>query len=324
MKIVVLDGYTLNPGDLSWEGFRKLGDLKVYDRTSYDENDIDLIIERAKEAQIIFTKRTPLSKEILSGMPNLKYVGILGTGYDVVDINAAKGLGITVTNVPTYGSEVVGQMAIALLLEMCHHVGAHNQAVKEGQWAKSNDWCFWNNPAIELAGKTAGIIGYGRIGKVTGRIAQALGMKVIAYSPHRNEDLEGPTMKYTELEELYRQSDVIFLHCPLFESTRGMINRDSISKMKDGVLIVNNARGSLIVEIDLAEALNLGKVAGAALDVVSSEPIKEDNPLLKARNCIITPHISWAPKESRQRLIEIATDNLEKYLSGHAVNVINL
>jgi glycerate dehydrogenase len=282
-----------------------------------------LIVERCKDADVVFTNKTPLSREALKKMQNLKFIGVLATGYNVVDVEAAKEMGIVVTNIPTYGTDSVGQMAIALLLEMCHHVGAHSDSVKRGEWANNADWCYWNYPLIELAGKKMGIIGYGRIGQSTGRIAQALGMTVLAYDSYRSSSLESGTMKYVELEELLAESDVIALHCPLFESTKGIINKGTIAKMKDGVMIINNSRGPLIVEEDLAEALNSGKVAGAAVDVVMTEPIKPDNPLLTAKNCIITPHISWAPKESRQRLMDIAVDNLEKFLSGNPVNVVN-
>lgn len=323
MKIVVLDGYTLNPGDISWEGLEKFGELKVYDRVSYDEKDEDIIAERVGDADIVFTNKTPITKNALGKMPNLKFIGVLATGYNIVDVDAAKEKGIVVANIPTYGTNSVGQFAIALLLEMCHHVGAHSDSVFRGEWARNPDWCYWNYPLIELAGKTMGIIGYGRIGQTTGRIAQALGMKVIASDVYKNPALESDTMKYAELDELFVQSDIIVLHCPLFESTKGIINKDNIAKMKDGVMIINNSRGPLIVEEDLAEALNSGKVAGAAVDVVMTEPIKSDNPLLKAKNCIITPHISWAPKESRKRLMDIAADNLERFLAGNPVNVVN-
>lgn len=323
MKIVVLDGYTLNPGDISWEGLEKFGELKVYDRVSYDEKDEDIIAERVGDADIVFTNKTPITKNALGKMPNLKFIGVLATGYNIVDVDAAKEKGIVVANIPTYGTNSVGQFAIALLLEMCHHVGAHSDSVLRGEWARNPDWCYWNYPLIELAGKTMGIIGYGRIGQTTGRIAQALGMKVIASDVYKNPALESDTMKYAELDELFVQSDIIVLHCPLFESTKGIINKDNIAKMKDGVMIINNSRGPLIVEEDLAEALNSGKVAGAAVDVVMTEPIKSDNPLLKAKNCIITPHISWAPKESRKRLMDIAADNLERFLAGNPVNVVN-
>lgn len=322
-RIVVLDGYTLNPGDLSWEPLEELGELTVYDRTSYDKSHEDLIIERVGDADAVFTNKTPLSKEAMAKMPNLKFIGVLATGYNVVDIDAARDKGVMVTNIPSYGTNAVGQMAIALLLEMCHHVGAHSESVMKGEWANNIDWCYWNYPLIELAGKTMGIIGYGKIGQSTGRIAQALGMKVLAFDSYQNKALESETMKYVDIDTLLSNSDVIALHCPLFESTMGIINKDTIAKMKDGVMIINNSRGPLVVEQDLTDALNSGKVAGAALDVVSTEPIKADNPLLKAKNCIITPHISWASKESRQRLMDIAIDNLKQFIDGHPVNVVN-
>ena len=318
MKIVILDGYTENPGDLSWEGFEKLGDLTVYDRTPADK-----IAERIEGAEAVIVNKTPLSAETIAGCPTLKYIGVLATGYNVVDVQAAKDRGIPVCNIPTYGTAAVGQFAIALLLEICHHIGEHSQSVHNGDWESCVDWCYWNYPLIELDGKTMGIIGFGRIGQTTARIAQALGMKVLAYDQYENKSLESDTMKYTTLDDLLAKSDVISLHCPLFESTQGIINKDSIAKMKDGVIILNNSRGPLIVEQDLADALNSGKVAAAGLDVVSTEPIHGDNPLLKAKNCIITPHISWAPKESRQRLMDIAVDNLEKFLAGNPQNVVN-
>ncbi len=323
MKIVVLDGYTLNPGDLSWAGLEELGDLTVYDRTVFDRSNDNLIIERIGDAQIVFTNKTPLPREVLSKVPNVKYIGVLATGYNIVDIEAAKELGITVTNIPTYGTDSVAQMVFAHLLEICHHVAAHSDAVKNGEWTNNVDWCFWKYPLIELAGKTMGIIGYGRIGQAVGRVAQAFGMKVLANDKYPNKDLESDTLKYVELDELLANSDVISLHCPLFEENKGMINKDSIAKMKDGVIIINTSRGPLIVEDDLAEALNSGKVYAAGLDVVSEEPIKADNPLLKAKNIFLTPHIAWAPKESRQRLMDIAVNNLVKFLEGNPVNVVN-
>lgn len=318
MKIVVLDGYTLNPGDLSWKELEKLGELTVYDRTPEDK-----VLERIGDAEIVYTNKTPLTRETFYKAPNLKWVGVLATGYNVVDIEAAKEKGIPVTNIPTYGTAAVAQMVFALLLEICHHVWEHSEAVKRGEWTNNPDWCFWKYPLIELAGKTMGIIGYGRIGQATGRIAQAMGMKVLAYDMYQNKELECETMRYASLDELLRESDVISLHCPLFESTKGIINKETIAKMKDGVILINTSRGPLVVEEDLAEALNSGKVYAAAVDVVSQEPIKMDNPLLKARNVIITPHIAWAPKESRQRLMDIAVDNLKAYLNGKPVNVVN-
>ena len=323
MKIVILDGYTLNPGDLSWDELKKYGELTVYDRTTYDPEERTKIIERVKDAEIIFINKTPLTAQTLKKLPNLKFICVLATGYDVVDVQAAKKLGIIVTNILTYGTTAVAQMAFALLLEMCHHVWAHSEEVKKGAWTNNGDWCFWNYPLIELAGKTMGIIGYGRIGQAVGTIAQAFGMKVLAYDLMQNKQLENEKLKYVEMDELLTNSDVISLHCPLFESNRGIINRNSIAKMKDGVMILNNSRGPLIVEQDLADALNSGKVAGAAVDVVSTEPIKMDNPLLKAKNCIITPHISWAPKESRQRLMDVAVNNLKQFLDNNPVNVVN-
>jgi glycerate dehydrogenase len=317
MKIVILDGYTENPGDLSWDGLNVLGELAVYDRTP-----VDKIVERIGDAQAIILNKTPISKETLDSCKNIKYIGVLATGYNIVDYETAKARGITVTNIPSYGTDAVGQFAIALLLEICHHTGHHDKAVKEGRWEKCADWCFWDYPLIELAGKTMGIIGFGRIGQTTGRIAKALGMEIIAHDESPNE--AGRKIgNYVTLDELYAKSDVIALHAPLFLSTQGMINKKSIAKMKDGVIILNNSRGPLIVEQDLADALNSGKVYAAGLDVVSTEPIKEDNPLLKAKNCIITPHISWAPKESRQRLMDIAVNNLRSFIEGNPVNVVN-
>ena len=321
MKIVILDGYTENPGDLSWEGLEKLGDLTVYDRTSL--TDVQEVIDRIGDAEIVFTNKTPMPREVFDTCTNIRYVGVLATGYNVVDVDAAKEKNNPVCNIPTYGTAAVGQFAIALLLEICHHVGHHDKAVHEGRWENNPDWCFWDYPLIELDGKVMGIIGYGRIGQATGRIAQALGMKVLAYDAYRNPALESETCQYADLDEVLAKSDVIALHCPLFSETEGMINRESIAKMKDGVIILNNSRGPLIVEKDLAEALNSGKVAAAGLDVVSTEPIKGENPLLKAKNCILTPHISWAPKESRQRLMDIAVDNLEAFLRKEAQNVVN-
>ena len=318
MQIVILDGYTLNPGDLTWERIEKMGSTTVHDRTLTDK-----IIERIGEAEIVFTNKTPLSRETLQKVPNLKYIGVLATGYNVVDVAAAKEYGIIVTNIPTYGTAAVAQYTFALLLEMCHHVGEHNRAVKNGDWSICPDFCFWNYPLIELEGKTIGLIGMGRIGKSVAKIAQALGMNVLAHNNHPDKTLESESLRFTDLDELLMKSDVISLHCPLLDSTKGMINKSSIQKMKDGVMIVNTSRGPLIVEEDLVDALESGKVAGAAMDVVSSEPIKTDNPLLKAKNCIITPHIAWAPKESRERLMNIAADNLESFLNGAPINVVN-
>lgn len=317
MKIVILDGYTENPGDLSWGDLEALGELTVYDRTPKDE-----ILSRIGDAEIIITNKTPLTRETINACPGIKYIGILATGYNVVDIDAAKEKGIPVTNIPTYGTDAVGQFAIALLLEICHHIGHHNRSVHDGKWEKSIDFCYWDFPLIELAGKTMGIVGFGRIGQATARIAKAFGMNIIAFDG--NETDSGKELgTYVGMDELLAKSDVISLHVPLFPSTENLINKDSIAKMKPGVIILNTSRGPLINEQDLADALNSGKVYAAAVDVVSTEPIKGDNPLLKAKNCIITPHIAWAPKESRQRLLDIAVDNVKSFIGGSTQNVVN-
>lgn len=321
MKIVVLDGYTLNPGDLSWEGIKQFGELTVHDRTGFDPENV---IKTIGDAEIIFTNKTPLSREILEKVSALKYIGVLATGYNVVDTIAAKELGIIVTNIPTYGTTAVAQFTFALLLELCHHVGEHSRSVKNGDWTLSIDFCFWNYPLVELAGKTMGLIGFGRIGQATAKIGQAFGLNILAFDSYEDPDLVSDTCKYVSLDELLAGSDIISLHCPLSDSTRGIINRDSIAKMKKGVLIINTSRGPIIVEQDLCDALNNGKVAGAAVDVVSSEPVAADNPLLKAENCIITPHIAWAPKESRSRLMNTTVENLKEYLKGTPVNVVNV
>ena len=322
-KAVILDGYTLNPGDLDWSPLEKLANFEMYDRTTYSLAEADLIVERAKDAEIILTNKTPLNEKIIVQLPKLEYIGVLATGYNVVDVEAARKRDIVVTNIPDYGTDTVAQAAFALLLELCHHVGAHDEAVKKGEWTNSPDFCFWNHPIVELSGKTMGIIGYGRIGQVTSRIAQAFGMKVLAYNRTREKVVETEKVRYASLEDLYKNSDVIVLHCPLTEENKGFINKEAISQMKDGVFIINNARGALINEADLADALNRGKVGGVGLDVVSEEPIKADNPLLHAKNCIITPHISWASMEARKRLMDIAADNLQKFLEGNPVNVVN-
>lgn len=320
MKIVVLDGYTENPGDLSWEGFEKLGNLTVYDRSKLSESEL---IERIGEAELILTNKTPLTKTVIDAAPALKYIGVLATGYNVVDTQAAKDKGIVVTNIPTYGTDAVAQFTIALLLELCHHVGDHSASVKKGEWINNADWCYWLHPLVELSSKTMGIIGFGRIGRRVGEIAQALGMNLVAVDhSHVPGDTEDG-VKFVSLDELFATSDVIALHCPLFPETEGMINQENIAKMKDGVMIVNTSRGQLINEADLAQALNDGKVAGAAVDVVSTEPITADNPLLQAKNMIITPHIAWASKEARSRLMAIAVDNATAFIAGKPINVVN-
>ncbi len=320
MKIVVLDGYTENPGDLSWAPLEALGELTVYDRTSYVEAPI--IAERIGDAEIVVMNKTPISKETIDKCPNIKAIAVLATGYNVVDYNYAKEKGIPVLNVPTYGTASVSQFSIALLLEICHHIGHHSKSVHDGNWASNVDWCYWDYPLIELEGKTIGIIGFGRIGQAEGRIAKALGMNVLAYDLYPNDS--GKAIgEYVDLDTLLAKSDVVSLHCNLTPENTGLINKDTIAKMKDGAILINNARGQLINEQDVADALNSGKLGAAGLDVVYTEPIKADNPLLKAKNCIITPHISWAPKESRQRIMDITADNIKAFLAGSPVNVVN-
>ena len=320
MKIVVLDGYTENPGDLSWGGLEALGEVTVYDRTSYAES--PLIAERIGDAEIVVMNKTPISKETIDKCPNIRLIAVLATGYNVVDYNYAKEKGIPVVNVPTYGTASVSQYSIALLLEICHHIGHHSESVHAGNWASNADWCYWDYPLIELEGKTIGIIGFGRIGQAEGRIAKALGMKVLAYDVYPN-DSGRAIGEYVDLDTLLKSADVVSLHCNLTPENTGLINRANIAKMKDGAILINNARGQLIVEQDVADALNSGKLAAAGLDVVYTEPIRADNPLLKAKNCIITPHISWAPIESRQRIMDITVENVKAFLNGAPQNVVN-
>lgn len=320
MKIVVLDGYTENPGDLSWEKLEKLGDLTVYDRSSYEESPI--IAERIGDAQIAVINKTPISRATINKCPNLKLIAVLATGYNIVDCEYAKEKGILVVNVPTYGTQIVGQYAVGLLLEICSHYGHHDRTVKEGKWQSNPDWCYWDYPMIELYGKTAGIIGLGRIGQATVKILNSMEMEVLAYDAHPTEDGK-KLAEYVTLDQLLQKSDVIFLHCPLFPDTEGIINRHNIEKMKDGVILINNSRGQLVVEKDLAEALKSGKVYAAGLDVVSTEPIREDNPLLEAPNCLITPHISWAAQAARKRIMDITAENIQSYLNGTPIHVVN-
>lgn len=321
MKIVILDGYTENPGDLSWDGFEKLGELKVYDRT--DVNDNREIIKSIGDADIVYTNKTPLNREILEYCKSIKFIGVLATGYNVVDIETAKKLKIPVSNIPTYGTTAVAQFTTALLLEICHHIGHHNNEVKAGRWTENKDWCFWDYPLIELSGKTAGIIGFGRIGEATGKVLKSFGMRIITSTEDFRES-QKEIAELVSLDELFRQSDVISLHCPLLPNTEGIINKNNISKMKDGVIILNASRGGLVIDNDLAEGLNSGKIYAAGLDVVSVEPIEKNNPLLKAKNCFITPHIAWASKESRSRLMNIAVENLKSFIDGKPQNVVNL
>ena len=309
MKIVILDGYVENPGDLSWDALGVLGDLTVYDRTAPAD-----VVSRIGDAPIVITNKTVITRAILDACPAIRYVGVLATGYNVVDIAAAKERGIVVTNVPAYSTQAVAQFTMALLLEICHHVGRHSDSVHAGKWSACQDFAYWDYPLIELAGKTIGIVGYGRIGQATARAAKALGMNVIAYSRHGQGD------PYVPLDELYARADVVSLHCPLTAENTSMINRESIEKMKDGVILINTARGALINEADLREALLSGKVYAAAADVAAVEPIPADSPLLGLDNMIFTPHIAWACYETRQRLMDIAVDNVRQFMNGTPVN----
>lgn len=314
MKIVVLDGYTENPGDLRWDGIEAFGPTIVHDRTPGEE-----IARRIGDADVVITNKTPISREIMNACPALRFIALLATGYDVIDIEAAREKGIVVSNVPTYGTDAVAQFAIALLLEIASRVGLHDQAVKQGRWASSPDWCFWDAPLMELSGKTMGVIGFGRIGQATGRIAKAMGMRILAHDKFPN-DSGTAIADYVALETLFAESDVIALHCNLTAETRHIIRRETLAAMKDGVIILNNSRGPLVAEQDLADALNAGKVRAAGLDVVSSEPVRQDNPLLAAKNCILTPHISWAPIECRRRIMEITIGNIEAFAKGNPIN----
>ncbi len=316
--VVVLDGYALNPGDLSWDALSLFGTVQVYDRTPADQ-----VQSRIDDADIVLTNKTKLDAQTIGLCRSVRYIGVLATGYNVVDVAAARKQGIVVTNIPAYGTMAVAQFAIALLLELCSHVACHDEAVHQKRWEQSADFCFWDKPLVELSGKTMGIIGFGAIGQAVGRIAAALGMDVLAYTHHPNPDVQIPGCRYAQLKDVLELSDVISLHCPLNEGTREIINAATISRMKDGVMIINNSRGPLIDEQALADALRSGKVGAAAVDVLSEEPPASGNPLLDAPNCIITPHISWAAYESRRRLMDIAVENISAYVQGSAVNVVS-
>lgn len=318
MKTVILDGICENPGDLSWQGFERFGEVTVYDRTP---DDTATIIERIADNEAVIVNKVAITREIIEACPQIEYIGVLATGYNIVDTFAAAEKGIPVCNIPTYGTQAVAQFVFALLLEICHHVGHHNKVVKEGKWTASQDFCFWDYPLTELGGKTLGIIGYGRIGQKVAEIAKAFNMNVLAFD--KQLPFVETVAEFVTLQELYEKSDVISLHCPLFSDTKNMIDKTAIDSMRDGVIIINTSRGGLIDEQDLKYALDSGKVAYAAVDVVSSEPIKADNPLLSCDNCIITPHIAWAPKESRQRLMDVAVTNLQCFLDGEPINVVN-
>jgi len=317
MKIVILDGGCLNPGDLSWDPLRRFGEVQVFDRTAEED-----VVARAAGAAIVLTNKTPLSAAALRQLPELRYIGVLATGYDVVDMATAGRQGIVVSNIPTYGTASVAQFVFALLLELCHNVRLHADAVRAGEWSRSADWSFWKAPLVELAGRTMGIIGFGRIGRQTGRIADAMGMRVIANDTYQGDPPAYGGFRWATVEELLRESDVVSLHSPLFPETQGMINARSLAWMEASAFLINTSRGALVVDQDLADALNAGRLAGAGLDVLSVEPPAETNPLLTARNCLVTPHIAWATKEARSRLMDAGMQNVAAFLRGEPRNVV--
>ena len=317
-QIVVLDGYTLNPGDLSWKSLEDIGEVRIYDRTEAKD-----IPERIGNSDIVLTNKTVLTEETLKACPTVRYIGCMATGYNVIDVAAANKLGMTVTNIPAYGTEAVAQFTMALLLEITSRVGMHSEAVKQGQWSACPDFCFWNAPLMELAGKTMGIIGYGAIGQSVARKAEAFGMEVLAYRRTPDRSMETEHCHMVSMDEIFEKSDIITLHCPLTAENEEMINRETIGRMKDGVILLNTGRGKLICEADLRDALNSGKVAGAGVDVASVEPVHPDNPLLQAKNLWMTPHIAWAPRETRQRLMDILVSNINAFLDGHLVNEVH-
>jgi glycerate dehydrogenase len=318
MKIAVLDGYTLNPGDLSWDKMNYLGDVVLYDRTPADK-----IIERSIGAEVLITNKSLLTEEIMKSLPDLKYIGVLATGYNVVDTIAAKKRNIIVTNVPAYSTTSVAQLVFALLLELCHHVQKHSDSVLEGKWAQSTDFCYSDFPLIELSGKTFGIIGFGNIGKKVADIATVFGMDIIAASRHATDQSKRKNFRWAEISEVLELADVVSIHCPLTPETKGLINAENLRKMKSSAFLINTSRGPVVVERDLADALNNGIIAGAGIDVLSTEPPAKDNPLFKAKNCIITPHIAWATKEARARLMDIAVKNVAAFITGKPINVVS-
>lgn len=319
MKIVILDATALNPGDLSYDCINQFGDVTSYDRTDGEA----LTIERIGDNEIILVNKVPITETVLAACPNIKLICVQATGYNIVDVEACARRGIPVTNVPSYGTAAVAQFTIALMLELCHRIGLHNHSVHQGDWTRSTNFCYWLTPQMELEGKTLGIVGFGRIGQAVGKLAKAFGMHVLAYN--RSQCDEGRAIAdYVDMDTLFRESDFISLHCPQTAETVNLINRETIAQMKDGAMLINTARGGLVDETALVEALESGKLRGAAVDVVSQEPMKADNPLLTTRKCIITPHIAWAPVESRQRLLDCVVENIRAFLAGKPQNVVNM
>lgn len=318
MKIVVLDGEALNPGDLDWSGVERFGQLTVYDRTPVAQ-----IVERAQDADIVFTNKVPLDAATLDSLPQLKYIGVLATGYNIINTERAKERGIVVTNIPGYSTDSVVQLTFALLLELCHRVQRHSDSVFEGKWSRSPDFSFRDYPLVELAGKNLGIIGFGDIGQRVADVGTALGMRIIGYSRTQTDQSHRSNFRWGDLDTLLSESDVVTIHAPLTPQTERLINASTLAKMKPSSFLLNTARGPIIAEADLAEALNAGQIAGAGLDVLSAEPPAADNPLFGAKNCVITPHIAWATKEARARLMEMTADNLQAYVDGAPINVVN-
>lgn len=317
MKIVMLDAYTTNPGDLSWDSFSLLGDLTVYDRTPSDK-----VIERAKDADIVITNKTPITRDIIDCLPNLKFIALMSTGYNIVDYVYLKEKGIPVSNIPSYSTDAVAQLVMSFILELAMNVGLHSQSVKAGEWSECADFCYWKTPLTELSGKTIGIFGLGKIGRAVAERAKAFGMNVVAFVPRIHGD-EPDYIKLLSLDEMLSVSDVVSMHCPLTPETEGIVNEEFIAKMKDGAYFINTSRGTVVNEAALADALNTGKLGGAGLDVLSTEPPRKDNPLLSAKNCFITPHIAWASFETRKRLVGILYDNINAFINGKPQNVIN-
>ena len=318
MQIIVLDGYTLNPGDNPWDSVEALGELTVYDRTPMDQ-----IVGRVGRAEIVLTNKTPLDGPILAALPSLRFISVLATGYNVVDVACARRQSITVSNVPEYGTDSVAQHVIALLLALIHRPERHDRLVRQGEWQRHGDFCFWDAPLVELAGKRMGIVGFGRIGRRVGELAHALGMQVLAYDVCPGSPPDYGLFAWRSIEAIFAEADVISLHCPLDEQSQGMVNRARIGTMKRSSLLINTARGGLVDEQDLADALNEGRIAGAAVDVLSREPPAKGDPLLAAKNCLITPHLAWATQEARRRLMAITAANVAAFLRGAAINVVN-
>ena len=315
MKIVVLDGYTMNPGDLSWKGLEGLGECAVYDRTPPER-----VVERAAGAEVVLTNKVVLDGAVMARLPALKYIGVLATGYNIIDTAAARERGIVVTNVPAYSTRSVAQLVMALVLELAHHVGHHARTVREGRWTASKDFAYWDYPLVELDSLVMGIVGFGQTGRAVADLARAFGMRVLV---HTRTPTAGPGVEFVDLATLLRRSDVVSLHCPLTPETEGLVNAKRLAMMKPTAFLINTSRGPIVNERDLAEALHTGRIAGAGLDVLSTEPPKADNPLLAAKNCILTPHIAWATRAARERLMKAVVENVRAFLAGRSQNVVN-